>query len=94
MEHIMTKALLIAASLICASVSAASARQCMVSDPTGTPLNIRNSPNGDVLGTINNGSFVTLIGQRRDSRGRMWAQVLMEGTRYDVWLFREYVSCR
>jgi uncharacterized protein YraI len=90
----MKIALLIAGALICASASTASARQCMVSDPTGTPLNMRATPNGERVGVIRNGSFVTLIRQERDSRGRIWAEVSVDGLNYTVWLFREFVSCR
>jgi hypothetical protein len=25
-------------------------------DPTGTPLNVRTTPNGNIVGTLNNGS--------------------------------------
>lgn len=80
------------------AISAAQAqsgpRSCMVSDPTGTPLNIRGAPDGEVLGTLRNGRFVTMIGSARDARGRVWAQVVPEGFRTDVWVFREFISCR
>jgi uncharacterized protein YraI len=88
------KTAILAAAALAASLSAASARDCMVSDPTGTPLNFRSAPNGEVLGTLRNGTFVRIIGQTRDSRGRAWAQVATEGFRYDIWVFREFISCR
>jgi hypothetical protein len=30
--------------------------RCRVMDPTGTPLNVRTTPNGNIVGTLNNGS--------------------------------------
>jgi hypothetical protein len=85
---------LIALAITMLGISAGHAAECMVSDPSGTPLNIRNAPNGQVMGTLRNGNFVTLIGVQRDSRGRPWAEVLPDGYRQTVWVFREFISCR
>jgi hypothetical protein len=90
----MMKAAICAMVLLAASPAAAQVRRCMVSDPTGTPLNFRNAPNGEVLGTLPNGVTIRVIGQTRDSRGRAWAEVETEGSRASVWVFREFVSCR
>ena len=35
--------------------------RCKVTDPTGTPLNVRDGPNGKVIGTLANGA----LGDRR-----------------------------
>ena len=31
---------------------------CIVSDPTGTPLNVRATPNGRIIGSLSNGTRV------------------------------------
>jgi uncharacterized protein YraI len=88
----ITKSLIAAAALL-VSISAASARTCVVTDPTGTRLNVRNSPAGDIMATIENGSTVKLLGTRRDRNGKVWANVVPEGYKVDAWVFREFVSC-
>jgi uncharacterized protein YraI len=87
------KLTLVAAAFVL-SASAASAQSCMVSDPTGTPLNVRAKPGGTILGTLRNGSNVQLIDTIDDSRGRRWAEVSARGYGQSVWVFREFVSCR
>lgn len=67
---------------------------CMVADPTGTPLNVREYPNGPIVGTLRNGRVVTIHGIRRDNRGRPWAQIYSSDGRNIGWIFREYISCR
>ncbi|MGL4240672.1 MAG: peptide-binding protein [Beijerinckiaceae bacterium] len=89
----MTSRLLLAAAALAATMSCAAAQQCMVSDPTGTPLNMRESPNGRILGTLRNGTFVTM----RDVielRGQRWAELAMNRPGGTVYVLREYISCR
>jgi hypothetical protein len=33
---------------------------CRITDPTGTPLNVRTQPNGSVVGDVSNGTLVTI----------------------------------
>ncbi len=47
---------------------------CTVSDPTGTPLNIRATPNGRIIGSLSNGTRVQV---GRGSSGR-WRKVFTE----------------
>ncbi len=61
--------------------------KCVVTDPTGTPLNIRATPNGKIIGTLRNGASVAILDTAYDSRGRPWAYI---GT---GWVFREFVTC-
>jgi hypothetical protein len=69
------------------SFSAACSAACVVTDPTGTPLNIRNAPNGVIIGTLRNGATVTIYDTAYDNRGRLWANIGVG------WVFREFVSC-
>lgn len=45
-------------------------RRCIVTDPTGTPLNVRNVPNGRVVSTLENGTEVHIEELSSDPRGR------------------------
>jgi len=69
---------------------------CKVTDPTGTPLNVRTSPNGKKIGTLPNGKEVYIENIRYDEKGRPWARVgsYVSGE-YKIygWVFREFISC-
>ena len=68
-------------------------RGCTVDDPTGTPLNLRASPNGPILGALYNGTSVEVRDITADRSGRRWAYIvpLTEGKR--GWAFRDYLDC-
>jgi hypothetical protein len=84
----------VCASLLCVSVGsiafAAPAKAetvCKVADPTGTPLNIRSYPGGNVVGKIRNGKRVRIIEITRDDRGKLWANI------GSGWVVREFLAC-
>lgn len=84
-----------ALSVLCCTVFAsAQGEVCTVTDPTGTPLNIRNAPGGRVIGTLRNGTEVYIEELRSDEQGRAWAKVSNPNRRSLGWVFREFVSCR
>jgi hypothetical protein len=85
MGFAMLKTALIA--IVLAASSAAAQSACIVTDPTGTPLNIRSSPNGEIVGTLRNGTSVSIQNIAYDSQGRPWAYIGVG------WVFREFVSC-
>lgn len=69
---------------------------CQVTDPTGTPLNVRAIPNGQVINALRNGREVYIDEIAYDSQGRPWARVSgYYQNRYRVWgwVFREFISC-
>lgn len=67
---------------------------CTVVDPTGTPLNVRDSPNGKVTGTLANGLPVAIIESRTAANGKDWVRVMDPQTEKPIgWVFREFVSC-
>lgn len=79
-----------------ASVQEASAQRCKITDPTGTPLNVRSAPNGRILRKIANGTVVYIEQTSYDSRNRAWAQISIparRGRRVLGWVFREFISC-
>jgi hypothetical protein len=71
---------------------------CTVADPTGTPLNIRLSPNGPVVGTAKNGTELMFV-EHREADGKLWALVerFEEGelaADFDgAWVFGAYLNC-
>jgi hypothetical protein len=67
---------------------------CTVNDPTGTPLNVRSDPNGDVVGTLANGIAVAVVESRIASNGKGWVKVADPKTQSPIgWVFRDFVSC-
>jgi uncharacterized protein YraI len=65
----------------------AHAESCTVVDPSATPLNVRASPNGKILGALNNGTSVTVTDRRGD-----WVRVApLDGK--SGWVWREYLRC-
>jgi serine/threonine protein kinase, bacterial len=64
-----------------------SPRVCRVNDPTGTPLNIREIPNGAIVGTVNNGQNVEVFSMTTASNGKQWAFI---GRGYILYA---YISC-
>ncbi|CAN7283080.1 SH3 domain-containing protein [Pararhizobium sp. LjRoot255] len=67
------------------------AAECVVADPTGTPLNVRAEPNGPILSTLDNGSSVDVIAETRVS-GKRWVQVAADGEMLG-WIFANFLDC-
>jgi hypothetical protein len=66
---------------------------CTVADPSPTPLNVRDGPDGQILGALSNGTHVRLGQNRTDARGAVWSYAVpIEGGRAG-WVYRKYVSC-
>lgn len=83
--------------MIAISTNVASAQhlaQCRITDPTGTPLNVRQGPQGRIIGTIRNGANVRIAATARDHKGQQWAQIVDgESGRTIGWVVRAYMSC-
>ncbi len=68
--------------------------RCKVTDPTGTPLNVRSAPNGKIIGTLANGVIVSITEYKDDANGKPWVDVADYKTKKVLgWVFREFVSC-
>lgn len=83
--------MLMAAVLSSVAAPAIAAGECVVDDPTGTPLNVRSAPNGTILTTISNGTRVEVVDEMRIGSKR-WLFVLRQGERLG-WIFGAYVVC-
>ena len=81
--------------IICIQVptQALGQERCIVADPTGTPLNVRSTPDGHVIQTLNNGISVTIF-DRMSFRGKTWVYVGRYEDRIPFgWVFRDYLDC-
>lgn len=74
------------------SVPAFSADRCRVTDPTGTPLNVRDS-RMNIIGSIDNGWIVIIRQYGKDARGKPWAFVETPAGEPIGWVYREFISC-
>ena len=70
---------------------AVAAQRCMVTDPTGTPLNVRRF-DGKIIGVLHNGEIVKILRLGADAQGKPWAYVAYE-TNGEGWAYREFISC-
>jgi hypothetical protein len=69
---------------------------CKVTDPTGTPLNVRDSPNGRIINALRKDREVYIQKTAYDNQDRAWILVggYYEGSyRTWGWVFKEFVSC-
>jgi uncharacterized protein YgiM (DUF1202 family) len=74
------------------SSALAETETCIVTDPTSTALNVRKSPNGKVIGSIQNDKNVKILGISIDKKGRAWAKV--RGNAGSTgWILRDFVTC-
>lgn len=89
-------ALALSASAITVRLPVQAAKVCKVTDPTGTPLNVRAQPNGRVINSLKNGREVNIEAITNDSKGRPWAKVgSYDKGKYRIWgwVLREFISC-
>ena len=80
-------AVLVGLALI-AFTGIARAETCTVADPSGTPLNVRESPDGAILGALSNGVRVTTRKRLGD-----WVRIIPEAAGKSGWVWREYLKC-
>jgi Bacterial SH3 domain len=86
------KTYLIAAAALLAMAAAFPAMAgCYVNDNSGTPLNLRASPNGRIIGTLRNGVELQLLDQTTLG-GHVWVNV---GRPDSIgWVAREMLDCK
>ena len=68
------------------------AERCRVTDPRGTPLNVRDR-NTNIIGTIKNGLIVIIKRYGEDARGKPWAFVETPNGDPIGWVYREFIRC-
>ncbi|WP_354265970.1 SH3 domain-containing protein [Bradyrhizobium sp. I1.7.5] len=67
---------------------------CVIADPTSTPLNVRTGPNGKIIGTVPNGDRANVIDQAVDRSGERWVYIADVQGQPLGWVFRRYLVCR
>jgi len=72
---------------------ASRAYNCIVADPTSTPLNVRDSPYGNIQRTLSNGVRVRAIDARDDNRGVSWSRITDSSGSVLGWVLTRYLSC-
>jgi hypothetical protein len=83
-------------SLFAVQLSVNAEQVCKVTDPTGTPLNVRDRPNGEIINALRNGREIYIHATAYDAQNRLWVNV---GGYYDGeyrmwgWVLREFISC-
>jgi len=76
------------------TASAQTSDRCKIVDPTGTPLNLRATPGGAVIGTIANGQIINYVKDEDDARGRTWVLISRRaGSTAMGWVYREFIAC-
>jgi hypothetical protein len=68
--------------------------ECIVADPSPTPLNVRTAPYGRIVGALDNGQVVSILDSSIDNRGRPWVYVADDTENPLGWVYREYVVCK
>jgi hypothetical protein len=77
------------------SVESSAQIPCEVLDPTGTPLNVRASPNGHIVGTLRNGVQVSVLDRSSDREGKSWVYVGHSEDRSPIgWVYDQFINCR
>jgi hypothetical protein len=66
--------------------------RCTVTDPTGTPLNVREA-NKNIIGKLENGAIVIPKLNGTDPSGKAWVFVAEPGGKDIGWVYREFVTC-
>lgn len=67
---------------------------CTVTDPTGTPLNVRETPGGDIVGSWINGVKVRGGMERQTYKGKSWVTVERLAEDNPVgWVYDPYLKC-
>jgi hypothetical protein len=62
---------------------------CTVNDPTATPLNVRKTPGGTILGALHNGRNVMAV-----KRSGKWTKIHpLEGGGKSGWVLHDYLQC-
>jgi uncharacterized protein YgiM (DUF1202 family) len=66
---------------------------CTVKDPTGTPLNVRADPGGEIVGSWTNGIKVRQ-GERQMHKGKPWVSVERIADDNAIgWVYDPYLKC-
>jgi hypothetical protein len=92
----MPRTLLAVGMISLAFALPARALDCIVADPTGTPLNIRLTPNGRIVATARKGTRIQVFEgeEKYDDQKRAWYFVaLPTSSAPDGYALAAYINC-
>lgn len=95
-KYINTLMVLLLAFSFIPKASAGRFHLCQVSDPTGTPLNVRVKPYGTIVTSLKNGKLLLPIFKERayDKKGNAWVPVKDHLTgKYLGYVYEKYLFC-
>ena len=94
----------ILSAVLAGTIGAAQAESggCSVQESGDAPVNVRNSPNGVILGNLHSGTVVQIRSQDKGDDGKNWMYIAWQGqplknvktARYEGWVAGERVICR
>ena len=88
----MKTAMLVIAAALFGAVQAQAANECVIDDPTGTPLNVRNQPNGKILGALNNGVAVFASAMTKDGKW-VYIRPTPPAPGKSGWVYFDHLDC-
>lgn len=95
LKALATSALILLTAALLTAAPAKAQAVWFVADPTDTPLNVRESPRGPIIGTLQDGVLVEIIEYTRDGRGNPWVLIRPPGmTQIYGWVYSNYIDCR
>ena len=86
-----------AALFLCLLTSSAYARQtyarqiCVAWDPNDSFVNVRQSPNGNILEKKQNGSWVEVVGVSYDTKGTPWVDIVTRGVSGNSFIMKSLI---
>jgi Bacterial SH3 domain len=67
---------------------------CFVADPTDSSLNVRDRPDGRVVGKIANNTEVIIKAIKKDRKGKTWAKIIRQGSESSSgYVILKYLQC-
>ena len=93
MRYLLTLIISISGFIITSPVQA---ETCFIADPKDTALNVRATPNGEIINRLRNGREVEIERYQDDTKGRPWGYATGEYKgkhRKWGWVFMEAVNC-
>lgn len=92
LRSLLVSPTLVLAFAVVSPAFAAGYGECIVDDPTGTPLNVRSAPNGTILSTLANGTRIEVVDEMKIGV-KHWLFIARQGERLG-WAFGAFVVCK
>ena len=67
--------------------------ECVVTNPSGRPMNVRETPNGVIKSIVRNGAHIKSLRLASAANDKPWAYVADQSGREIGWVFFPYLTC-